>query len=71
MNESKSEDESIITNEDIKPISILPIQTQYTSSSSLSLISLKDELSENCESDTYEENDDVPQRRQKKTRNIS
>ncbi|CAF2630846.1 unnamed protein product [Rotaria sp. Silwood2] len=62
MNDSKSEEESLISNDDIKPICLLPVQTQYVSPD----ISLTDEINENFDSDTYEENDDVPQRRQKK-----
>jgi hypothetical protein len=41
----------------------VPIQTQYISSPPPPPSSLIDE---NFESDTYEENDDLPQRRQKK-----
>ncbi|CAF0823880.1 unnamed protein product [Rotaria sordida] len=62
MDDSKSETESLISNDDIKPICLLPIQTQYTSPQ----ISLTDEINENFESDTCEENDDIPQHRQKK-----
>ncbi|CAF3705272.1 unnamed protein product [Rotaria sp. Silwood1] len=63
--DSKSEEEeSIISNDDdIKQsMCLLPIQTQHI----LPQISLKDEINENFDSDTYEENDDLPQRRQKK-----
>ncbi len=63
LDDSKSEEESIISNEDIKPILCsLPIQTQYNPSPSSSSL-LADE---NFESDTCEENDDLPERRQKK-----
>ncbi len=61
MDDSKSEEESVISNEDIKPILCsLPIQTQYILPSSSLL------ADENFESDTCEENDDLSERRQKK-----
>jgi len=57
--DSKSEEESIISNEDIKPLSV---PTQY-----IPPVPIIDDISENFESDTDEDDDDmIRQRRQKK-----
>ncbi|CAF3297903.1 unnamed protein product [Rotaria socialis] len=60
--EEDEEEESIISNDDIKTICVLPVKTQYVSPQ----MSVTDDMSENFESDPCEENDDIPQRRQKK-----
>ena len=65
MNESKSENESIITNEDEESTCTVSVQAR-SNSSPLPSVLLPNDMNESLESDTYEENDDVPQRRQKK-----
>jgi len=61
LDDSKSEEESIISMEDIKPI---VYSLPQSIPSSLPIIT--DDINENFESDTCEENDDLPERRQKK-----
>jgi hypothetical protein len=60
LDDSKSEEESVMSNEDMKPMFF---QTQYMSPSLQSSSSLIDD---NFESDTCEENDDLPPSRHKK-----
>jgi hypothetical protein len=56
--DSKSEEESIISNEDIKP---LPVPTQY-----IPPVPIIDDISENFESEDDDDDDMIRPRRQKK-----